>query len=45
MAWQRKVTVQPRTLHLLQSPYDKVEVVGIRLFAKGKLLMSRIPLQ
>ncbi len=30
------VTVQPRTLHLLQSPYDKAAVVGIRLFANGK---------
>ncbi len=38
----KNVTVQPRTLHLLQSQYDKVVIVGIRFFAKGKLPMSRI---
>ena len=32
------VTVHPRTLHLLQSPYDKADMMGIRLFAAGKLL-------
>ena len=43
--WPEIVTVQPRTLHLLQSPYDKADAMGIRLFANGKLPMSRIPLQ
>ncbi len=32
-----EVTVQPRTFHLLQSPYDKADRMGSRLFAAGKL--------